>query len=53
MAAYRAKIRKQTARDQATDGNKIQRAINLYREANEIKNDETYPAEEVAKWRTD
>ncbi len=50
MAAYRAKIKEaNAARDQATDGNKIQRAINLYREANEIKNDETYPAEEVAK----
>ncbi|MBL4706316.1 MAG: hypothetical protein JKY54_17445, partial [Flavobacteriales bacterium] len=28
---------------------KIQKAINLYREANSIKSDETYPAEEVAK----
>ena len=50
LAAYKAKIKEaNAARDVATDGNKIQRAISLYKEANAIKNDETYPATEVAK----
>jgi len=50
LAAYKAKIKEaNAARDIATDGNKIQRAIALYKEANAIKNDETYPATEVAK----
>ena len=50
LAAYKAKIKEaNAARDVATDGNKIQGAIALYKEANAIKNDETYPATEVAK----
>lgn len=49
MARYNAKIAEaDAARDKADDGNMIQSAINLYKEANKIKNDETYPAEQVA-----
>lgn len=50
MLAYNAKIKTaNTARDMATNGKKIQLAINLYKSANKIKSDETYPATEAAK----
>jgi len=53
LAKYNAKIAQaDAARGVATDGDKIQKAINLYKEANAIKSDETYPAEEVAKLQT-
>ena len=50
LLAYNAKIKEaNSARDIATDGKKIQLAINLFKAANKIKNDETYPATEAAK----
>ncbi|MBT4774899.1 MAG: hypothetical protein HON99_04200 [Crocinitomicaceae bacterium] len=50
LLAYNAKIKEANAvRDAATDGKKIQLAINLFKAANKIKSDETYPATEVAK----
>ncbi|MFT7611541.1 MAG: hypothetical protein ACI9J3_000486 [Parvicellaceae bacterium] len=53
LAEYNAKVAQADAeRDVASNGEKIQKAINLYKEANAIKNDETYPAEEVEKLQT-
>ncbi len=50
LADYQAKIKEaDAARDVANDGPGINQAIALYKEANAIKSDETYPAEEVAK----